>query len=79
MSLLIPTVPVVQWGKGTIPGNGGWTFNYPIAFKKFVIPMGIGGNISSPYACVSASLTSSYYDYGNSALSAIGYALVVGQ
>ena len=68
-----------QGGIGTVPGNGGWVFNYPITFEKWAFPTGIGYSISSPFACVNVSLTSAGYDYGNSSLSAAGYALVFGQ
>ena len=68
-----------QGGKGTVPGNGGWTFHYPIALEEWALPTGIGNSISSPYACASISLTSAYYDYKDASLSASGYALVFGQ
>ena len=68
-----------QGGIGNVPGTGGWAFNYPIAFEKWAFPTGIGNNISSSFACPSISLTAAYYDYGNSSLSAVGYALVFGQ
>ena len=68
-----------QGGIGAVPGNGGWTFKYPIAFEKWAFPTGIGNSISSSFACQSVSLTSAYYDYGSSSVSAVGYALVFGQ